>query len=146
MPRASKTLDRMRANPRDWRITSLEAVAAAHGANVRKSGGSHVVFDIPPLRRRYQFRRVGRSSRFMSVALLRLSRRCERTMSDTEYRFTVRPLTEDEGGGYLIEFPDLPGCMSDGETIEEAIANGEDAKRCWIAAMKEAGRSRRASR
>jgi antitoxin HicB len=52
----------------------------------------------------------------------------------------VRPLTEDEGGGYLIEFPDLPGCMSDGETIADAIANGEDAKRCWIAAMKEAGR------
>jgi len=61
-------------------------------------------------------------------------------MSDTEYRFTVRPLSEDEGGGYLIEFPDLPGCMSDGETIEEAIANGEDAKCCWIAAMREAGR------
>jgi predicted RNase H-like HicB family nuclease len=61
-------------------------------------------------------------------------------MSDTEYRFTVRPLTEKEGGGYLVEFPDLPGCMSDGETIEEAVANGEDAKRCWIAAMKEAGR------
>jgi antitoxin HicB len=61
-------------------------------------------------------------------------------MSDIEYRSAVRPLTEDEGGGYLIEFPDLPGCMSDGETIEEAIVNGEDAKRCWIAAMKEAGR------
>ena len=61
-------------------------------------------------------------------------------MSDTDYRFTVRPLTGEEGGGYLVEFPDLPGCMSDGETIGEAIANGEDAKRCWIAAMKEAGR------
>ena len=61
-------------------------------------------------------------------------------MSDTEYRFTVRPLAEDEGGGYLIEYPDLPGCMSDGETVEEAIANGEDAKRCWIAAMRQAGR------
>src|SRR5271156_6228798 len=45
MPRADKTLDRMRANPRDWRIASLEAVAAAHGVNVRKSGGSHVVFE-----------------------------------------------------------------------------------------------------
>jgi antitoxin HicB len=61
-------------------------------------------------------------------------------MSDTDYRFTVRPLTGEEGGGYLVEFPDLPGCMSDGATIVEAIANGEDAKRCWIAAMKEAGR------
>jgi len=61
-------------------------------------------------------------------------------MRDTQYRLTVRPLTEDEGGGYLIEFPGLPGCPLDGETIEEAIANGEDAKRCWIAAMKEAYR------
>jgi antitoxin HicB len=61
-------------------------------------------------------------------------------MSETEYRFTIRPLSEEEGGGYLIEFPDLPGCISDGETIEEAIDNGHDAQRCWIAAMKEAGR------
>ena len=37
----------MRPNPRDWRIGSLEAVAAAHGVNVRKSGGSHVVFEHP---------------------------------------------------------------------------------------------------
>ena len=33
-----------------------------------------------------------------------------------------------------------PIALSDGETIEEAIANGEAAKRCWIATMKEAGR------
>jgi antitoxin HicB len=63
-----------------------------------------------------------------------------KTMSDTEDHFSVRPLTVDEGGGHVIEFPDLPGCISNGETIEEAIANGEDAKHCWIAAMKEAGR------
>src|SRR5579872_2644603 len=66
--------------------------------------------------------------------------KCEATMSEIEYRFTIRPLTADEGGGYLIEFPDLPGCMSDGETIEEAIVNGQDAKACWIAAAREAGR------
>jgi hypothetical protein len=47
MPRADKTLDAMRANPRDWRIEKLEAVAAAYGVNVRKSGGSHVVFEHP---------------------------------------------------------------------------------------------------
>jgi antitoxin HicB len=61
-------------------------------------------------------------------------------MSETEYRFAIRPLTVEEGGGYLIEFPDLPGCMSDGETIEQALANGAEAKRDWIAAMREAGR------
>jgi antitoxin HicB len=62
-------------------------------------------------------------------------------MSEIEYRFTVRPMTVEEGGGYLIEFPDLPGCMSDGETIEEAIANGAEAKKDWIAAMRAAGRA-----
>jgi antitoxin HicB len=61
-------------------------------------------------------------------------------MSEIEYRFIVRPLTQAEGGGYLIEFPELPGCMSDGASIEEAIANGAEAKRDWIAAMQAAGR------
>lgn len=62
-------------------------------------------------------------------------------MTDLEYPFTVQPLGESEGGGYLIEFPDLPGCMSDGETPEEAIRNGADAVRSWIDAMQEAGRA-----
>jgi antitoxin HicB len=83
---------------------------------------------------------VANQADLMSVVLLRSSMRCERAMSDTEYRFTVRPLREEEGGGWLVEYPDLPGCMSDGETIERAIANAEDAKRCWIAAAREAGR------
>ena len=58
-----------------------------------------------------------------------------------EYPFSIRLLSEDDGGGYLIEFPDLPGCMSDGETIEETVANGRDAVECWVAAAKEAGRT-----
>ena len=37
----------------------------------------------------------------------------------SEYPFTIRPLTADEGGGYLIEFPDVPLCMSDGESEAE---------------------------
>ena len=58
---------------------------------------------------------------------------------DIPYRFAVRPLSEDDGGGYLIEFPDLPGCMSDGETVEEAIVNGVDAMEGWIVAMRAEG-------
>lgn len=57
-----------------------------------------------------------------------------------DYPFEMRPLSEEEGGGWLISFPDLPGCMSDGETPEEAIANGKDAVEAWIAAMREAGK------
>ncbi len=61
-------------------------------------------------------------------------------MKELDYPFTVRHLSKEEGGGYLIEFPDLPGCMSDGETVEETIENGIDAVQCWIEAAKEANR------
>jgi predicted RNA binding protein YcfA (HicA-like mRNA interferase family) len=47
MARAEKTLDGMRNNPRDWRIESLESVADAYGINVRKPGGSHIIFEHP---------------------------------------------------------------------------------------------------
>jgi antitoxin HicB len=57
-----------------------------------------------------------------------------------DYPFELRPLAEDEGAGWLITFPDLPGCMSDGETPEEAIANGKDALAAWLQAAKETGR------
>ncbi len=46
-------------------------------------------------------------------------------------------LPAEEGGGYFIEFPDLPGCMSDGDTIEETIANGRDAIICWLETAKQ---------
>ena len=61
------------------------------------------------------------------------------TLKLEDYPFTIRPLTDDEGGGYLIEYPDIPGCMSDGETPEEAIVNGRDALKCCLLALKEFG-------
>jgi antitoxin HicB len=57
----------------------------------------------------------------------------------SEYPFTIRPLTADEGGGYLIEFPDVPLCMSDGESEAEAIVNGRDALKCCLLSYKERG-------
>jgi antitoxin HicB len=57
-----------------------------------------------------------------------------------DYPFEMRPLAADEGGGWLITFPDLPGCMSDGETPEAAIANGKEAVADWIKAVRAAGR------
>ena len=50
------------------------------------------------------------------------------------------PLSEREGGGYLASVPDLPGCMSDGETPEEALENVRDAIQCWIDAAHRLGR------
>ena len=54
----------------------------------------------------------------------------------TDYPFEVRPLSSEEGGGYLVSFPDFAECISDGETVDEAIANGRDALKATIALLK----------
>ncbi|WP_428561475.1 MAG: type II toxin-antitoxin system HicB family antitoxin [Solidesulfovibrio sp. DCME] len=57
------------------------------------------------------------------------------------YPFNLTPLSEEDGGGWLIVFPDFPGAvMSDGETPEEALANGRDALEGVIAVYREDGR------
>lgn len=44
-----------------------------------------------------------------------------------DYPYEIRQLTAEEGGGYLVRYTDFWGCMSDGETIEEAISNAREA-------------------
>ena len=56
------------------------------------------------------------------------------------YTHVVRPLTTEEGGGFLISFPELFGCISDGETVEEAIVNGRDVFACYVSALIDMGR------
>jgi antitoxin HicB len=56
-----------------------------------------------------------------------------------EYPFAIRPLSKEEGSGYLIEYPDLPGCISDGKTPEEAIANGRDAVKSYLFSCRKYG-------
>lgn len=49
-------------------------------------------------------------------------------------------IVRDEAeGGYVVSFPDLPGCLSSGETIEDAIKNADEAKKLWIYAAIEDG-------
>jgi antitoxin HicB len=48
------------------------------------------------------------------------------------YPFSIRPLSEEDGGGFAIEYPDLPGCISDGESPEEALQNGADAVKAYL--------------
>lgn len=47
MTKVDKTLERMKANPLDWRIESLKSVAASHALICRQPGGSHVIFRHP---------------------------------------------------------------------------------------------------
>lgn len=61
-------------------------------------------------------------------------------MSAQDYEIHIRPLSEEDGGGYLATVPELLGCMSDGETPQEALENVFDAINCWIEAEKKKGR------
>lgn len=45
----------------------------------------------------------------------------------------------DDDNAFIVEVPELPGCMADGATVEEAIANAETIIKEWIATTKERG-------
>lgn len=47
----------------------------------------------------------------------------------------------DGSGGYVVEFPDLPGCISEGTDIINAIEMGTDAASGWILDELEDGNS-----
>lgn len=53
-----------------------------------------------------------------------------------DYPILIRPLSSEEGGGYLAEVPDLHGCMADGETVEEALQEVKSAITSWINTAK----------
>jgi predicted RNase H-like HicB family nuclease len=64
-------------------------------------------------------------------------------MRKPDYAVLIEPLPDEDGGGFLATVPDLPGCMSDGETREEAARNIEDAIACWIEEARALGRAKR---
>ncbi|MBR8827744.1 MAG: type II toxin-antitoxin system HicB family antitoxin [Gomphosphaeria aponina SAG 52.96 = DSM 107014] len=52
------------------------------------------------------------------------------------YPITFYPETE---GGYTVIIQDLPGCISEGDTLEEAMKNILDAKKAWLETAWEYG-------
>ncbi len=57
-----------------------------------------------------------------------------------EYSVKITKLSDEDGGGWLVEVPDLPGCASDGATIPEAFESINGAIDAWIETAGEAGR------
>mgnify|MGYP001585078017 CR=1 FL=1 len=55
-----------------------------------------------------------------------------------QYALVIWYSKEDEA--YLVEAPELPGCMADGETPEEAVQAAQTAIRLWIEAARKLGR------
>ena len=53
------------------------------------------------------------------------------------YRMEI--VEDRDEGGFVVSYPELPGCISSGETLERAIENARDAKRAWLDAALEDG-------
>nr|WP_296429855.1 type II toxin-antitoxin system HicB family antitoxin [Roseovarius sp. BRH_c41] len=56
-----------------------------------------------------------------------------------EYVIIILPLADEDGGGFVGLVPDLQGCMSDGESRDEALANTQQAMIEWIEHQKARG-------
>jgi predicted RNase H-like HicB family nuclease len=55
-------------------------------------------------------------------------------------KFKVVISYDNEYSGYVVDVPELVGCMSQGKTIDEALSNVKDAIRGWMAVEEKHGR------
>ena len=46
------------------------------------------------------------------------------------YRMEI--IEDKDEGGFVVSYPELPGCVTCGKTVEDAVANALDAKKAWI--------------
>ena len=136
-------LEKMRANPTsDWTIADIEAVCRSLGirCTAASGGGSHYKISHPsqrqiltvPSRRPIRPVYVRKFVRFVDAVGTGMRKR--------DYAVVIEPLPEEDGGGFLATVPDLPGCMSDGDTREEAARYVEDAIASWLDEAKALGR------
>lgn len=62
-------------------------------------------------------------------------------MKSVQYRYEVVIHWSAEDQAYVAMVPDLPGCMADGATYDEAVRNVQVVMREWIEVAVELGRS-----
>ncbi len=63
-----------------------------------------------------------------------------KTLNDyMEMNYKIEIVEDKDEGGFVVSFPELPGCITCGESIETTIANAMDAKKEWLKAAIEDG-------
>jgi antitoxin HicB len=58
-------------------------------------------------------------------------------MEDITYTIELAPL---ENGGFAVEIPALPGCVTWGETLDQAVAMAREAIQLWIEDLSDSGK------
>lgn len=58
----------------------------------------------------------------------------------TDYKYEVILYWSNEDDAFIAEVPELPGCMADGESYQEALANVEVVIHEWIETARELNR------
>lgn len=56
-------------------------------------------------------------------------------MTSYQYTIILHPDPDPEEGGYTVTVPALPGCITQGETLEEAIAMAKDVIRLYVESL-----------
>jgi predicted RNase H-like HicB family nuclease len=138
-------LEEMRENPAyGWRMADIQIVCDRNGVMCKppKGGGSHYkvfhgsVAEIltVPFKRPIKPVYIRKLVAFIDALK-------GQQMTALQYPVLIEPLAPEDGGGFLARVPDLPGCMSDGDTPEEAIANIQNAISVWLEAAEETGQA-----
>lgn len=144
MSKWEKLLQRILSLSKDLRFDELRKVLEDYGYQMFSpcSGSSHYTFRKPgcqpitipkhePIKKVYV--------EWFAI-LLKVRRIVMKTLE--QYMALPYPLEiipDSDEGGFVGSYPDLPGCLTCGETMEDVVRNAEDAKRAWLTAALEEG-------
>lgn len=144
MSKWDKLITRICNLSKDLRFDELRKVLESYGyeMNAPRSGSSHYTFrkqgcmpiTIPkhePIKKVYVE---------MVRQIVESEAKNVKTLNDymaMSYRMEI--VEDKDEGGFVVSYPDLPGCITCGETVESAVANALDAKKAWLEAALEDG-------
>jgi len=133
-----KTLQKLLRGESDAnvRFDELCHLLQAKGFRMRVSG-SHHIFTKAGVTERINLQREGAKAKPYQVRQVSEDTGNLQTIMKLSYEMIVWWSAEDES--FVVEVPELPGCMAHGATRQAAIKNAEDAIKFWIKTAKDDG-------
>ncbi len=142
MTKWNKLLKRIHNLSNDLRFAELKKILESYGYVIKNPGGgsSH-----------YTFRKNGKppitipkheSIKKAYIGLVKKLLRMKKMKSIDYYmnlQYKLEIISDKDEGGYVAKYPDLPGCITVGETIESVAKNAEDTKKVWLKAALDDG-------